>query len=183
VRVLRCRTVRRGRLRLAALLGAGLVLAACGDGGRKEARRLVERYNRVVAEAYRRGDVRLIDPVVGPEEGKKIAGLIGVRTDFGLTLDAQMLSLEITGVAKKKDEMRVWTKEAWSYRDLRIGTGEQVGEASRDSYEMLYVLRPREGDWRVDEIRFASEPQVGRKQPTWAIPGHETAGGATPETR
>lgn len=159
---------RRGAVRRApgiALLA--LALAGCGRAGLGEARQLVERYNKVVAEAYRRGDVKLIDPVVGPNDGRRITGLIGVRSDLGLTMDSELLSLEVTGVEKAKDVMRVQTREQWRYRDLRIGTGEQVGQVSTDNYEMAYCFIRTNQQWLVDEIIFTSTPQVGRKQGTW----------------
>ena len=149
------------------LLFCGMFLTSCRQSSEKEARTLVERYNRIVSEAYRRGDVRLIDPVVGPNEGKKLTGLIGVRLDLGITLDSQMLSLDVTGVTQGKNELRVSTRERWSYRDLKIGTGAQVGEASQDSYEMTYYFTNVNNAWLVDEIKFASPPQVGRKQTPW----------------
>ena len=149
------------------LLACPLLLTSCGPSPVVEARQLVERYNQVVSEAYRRGDVRLIDPVVGPNEGRKLTGLIGVRLDLGMTLDSQLLTLEILKVEKLKTEMQVRTRERWSYRDLKIGSGVQVGEASLDNYEMLYIFKQEGKAWLVDEIRFASPPQVGRKQPTW----------------
>jgi hypothetical protein len=155
----------------------GLVLAACGlmtfgvTGCQRvsmnDARTLVERYNAVVSEAYRRGDIRLIDAVVGPSEGKKLTGLIGARLDLGITLDSRLLSLDVTDVAESKHELRVRTKERWRYRDLRIGSGEQVGEASVDSYEMLYVFRQLDQAWVVDEIRFTAPPDVGRRTTPW----------------
>ena len=143
------------------------LLAGCGKSDFAEARKQVERYNAHVAEAYRRGDVRLIDPVVGDTEGKKITGLIGVRSDFGLTLDSTLLALDITGVERESDRMEVRTRERWSYRDLRIGSGEQVGEASTDEYAMVYFFVRTNQNWVVDELRFTSEPQIGRKTPTW----------------
>lgn len=149
------------------LLGAALLMPGCQRASFDEARELVERYNTIVSEAYRRGDVKLIDPVVGPREGKKLTGLIGVRLDLGITLDSELLSLEITGAEKEKDEMRVQTRERWRYRDRKIGTGEQVGEESVDSYEMLYVFKKIDKAWLVDEIKFTSPPQVGRKQGPW----------------
>ena len=148
------------------LLCLGLA-TGCRKSAMDQARQLVERYNQVVAEAYRRGDVRLIDPVVGPNEGKKLTGLIGVRLDLGLTLDSQLLALEVIRAEQSKDELRVTTKERWSYRDRKIGTGEQVGEASLDSYEMLYVFKKTGPAWLVDEIAFTSPPQVTRKQMSW----------------
>jgi len=163
-------TSRLLRARLAGwlfLLLCAPLLTSCKPSALDQARTLVERYNRVVSEAYRRGDVKLIDPVVGPREGKKLTGLIGVRLDFGLTLDSRLLSLEVTDVEETKTVMRVRTKERWRYRDLRIGTGEQVGEESLDSYEMLYMFTNVNRAWLVDEIRFTKPPWVGRRQTPW----------------
>ena len=145
-----------------------LALTSCQRVSDDKARELVERYNRVVSEAHRRSDVKLIDTVVGPNsrDGKNLTGLIGVRLDMGLTLDAHLLALEITGVERSKDDLRVRTKERWRYRDLKIGTGEQVGEESFDSYEMLYVFQKINKKWLLDETRFTSPPQVGRKTTT-----------------
>lgn len=141
---------------------------SCSSEGRDHAQRLVVRYNDIVSEAYRRADVKLLDPaVVGPSEGRKLTGLIGVRLDFGLTLDSELLDLDVTGVERAKDELRVRTNERWKYCDRRIGTGEQVGEASLDSYEMLYVFKRLNGSWVVDEIQFTSSPRIGRTQPAW----------------
>lgn len=149
------------------LAGLAAFTSGCGRASPADARKLVEQYNQVVSEAYRRGDVRLIDPVVGVNEGRKLTGLIGVRLDMGITLDSKLLSLDIAGVEQSGNEMRVRTKERWSYRDLKIGTGAQVGEASLDSYEMLYVFTNLNKTWLVDEIRFATPPQVGRKETPW----------------
>jgi hypothetical protein len=163
--------VRRLRARLAGwlfVLSGGILLTSCSQSSNDQARKLVERYNRVVSEAYRRGDVKLIGPVVGPREGKKLTGLIGVRLDFGLTLDSHLLALEVAGVERTNNVMRVRTKERWRYRDLRIGSGEQVGEESLDSYEMLYVFTNINKAWLVDEIRFAKPPWIGRSQAPWA---------------
>jgi len=133
-----------------------------------EARELVERYNKIVSEAYRRADIKHIDPVVGPDEGKKLTGLIGVRLDMGLTMDSKLLELEMVSVKQEDDYLRVRTKEKWYYRDLKIGTGEQVGEESYDSYEMVYSFTRDDDRWLVDRIKFAQPPVVGRKTPLWA---------------
>lgn len=141
-----------------------VMLTSCKQGSVDHARELVERYNRVVSEAYRRGDVKLIDAVVAPNssDGKNITGLIGVRLDMGLTLDAHLLSLEITSVEQSKGNIRVGTKERWQYRNFKIGTGEQVGEESVDSFEMIYVFKNLNKAWLVEEISFAAPPQIGR---------------------
>jgi hypothetical protein len=183
-RVVAC--ARPALARTACWLLLGVCVAFTGGCNRvspTQARQLVERYNQVVSEAYRRGDVRLIDPVVGPNEGKKLTGLIGVRLDMGITLDSKILSLDIAGVEQSRNELRVRTRERWSYRDLKIGTGEQVGEASRDAYEMLYVFTNLNRTWLVDEIKFASPPRVGRTNMPWVADHATLHGFGKPEVR
>jgi hypothetical protein len=168
-----CRAVPVPRVAMQPAVVAALLLllaaAGCRPSSTEEARRLVTRYNDVVSEAYRRGDVKLVDGVVGVEEGKRLTGLIGVRLDLGLTLDSHMLSLEVQGVERNRNELRVRTKERWKYCDRKIGTGAMFGEEGIDSYDMLYVFRKKDSDWLVEEIQFAAPPQVGRKPTTWAM--------------
>jgi hypothetical protein len=165
------------------LLGMSLFLTAgCNRVSQSQAKQLVERYNDVVSEAYRRGDVRLLDPVVGPNEGKKITGLIGVRLDFGMTLDSKLLSLDVTRVEQADNQLLVHTKERWRYRDLKIGTGEQVGDASLDSYEMTYCFTNVNKTWLVDEIKFATPPQVGRTNTPWIADSRVLHSMGTPPT-
>ena len=142
-------------------------LTGCGPSALAEARQLVQRYNETVSEAYRRGDARVAVPVVGANEGRKLVGLIGVRLDLGITLNSELLALEITGVEKTNKTMRVRTTERWRYRDLRIGSGAPVGEESVDSYEMLYVFEKTGKTWLADEIAFTAPPKVGRKRTPW----------------
>lgn len=146
------------------LLLCGTLLTACKQSALEDARTLVDRYNQVVSEAYRLGDVTQIGSVVGPREGKKLSALIGVRRDFGLALDSHLLSLEVTGVERSKDAMRVRTNERWRYRDIRTGTGEQVGAESLDTCEILYTFTNINRAWLVDEIHVTKSPRVGPSQ-------------------
>jgi len=152
-----------------------LLSLACGRVSEREARTLVERYNQVVSEAYRRCDLQLIDAVVAPDcvAGKNLTGLIGVRMDMGLILDAHLDELQILGVQRKKEVLEVRTRERWSYMDRRLGTGEQVGEASVDHYELLYLFKQLKGGWMVTETKFSSPPQVGRKATPWQMDAKE----------
>lgn len=156
-------------------VAAVLLVQWSGSGramSKEAAGRLVKQFNTVVSEAYRRCDVTLIDSVVGLNtvEGKRLTGLIGVRVDMGISLDAQMLELEIVSVEMESDVLSVKTKERWHYRDLRIGTGDQVGEDSTDQYEMLYLFNKEKDKWMVSETKFVVEPQVGRKAMPWEAP-------------
>lgn len=160
------------KLRHAAATAMALCLLAglcgCQNASDDEARNLIERYNAAVSEAYRRADFKLLDGVVGENEGRKITGLIGVRSDMGLTLDSRLLALDIVKVDRMGGEMLIQTREQWRYRDMKIGSARQIGPVSLDSYEMLYRLTRTNRVWLVDEIKFVSEPKVGRKTSLWA---------------
>lgn len=162
---------------LLAALGLG-----CGRVSETQARNLVVRYNEAVSEAYRKNDILLIDPVVGPNapDGRRLTGLIGVHADMGIALDAHLESLEVAGVEEGKGELRVHTREQWRYRDVQVATGAQVGEASVDRYEMLYLFRKQKGAWMVEETSFAAPPQVGRKEIPWTMDAKDAHSIATP---
>ena len=154
----------------------------CGRVSTREAKVLVTHYNEVVCEAYRKGDIRIIDSVVGlnTPDGQRLTGLIGVRMDMGLTLDAHLESLEVTGVEQIKEDLRIRTKERWRYRDLKTDTGVQVGEASVDHYDMQYHFRKLKGIWLLEETKFATPPQVGRKEVPWSMEARDAHGMGTP---
>jgi len=138
-----------------------LALAACRGGPSDEAAvGQVRAYNQKVIEAFRTGDARVVEPVTGPTDGRRITGLIGVKLDAGLTLDARLLELKPVGVERRSNEVVVVTEERWSYVHRRLGTGEEVGPYSNDHYFMRYHLRRQEGRWVVDEIAFAKPPEV-----------------------
>ncbi len=169
------------RLMLTALL---LMCLACGRVSEREARTLVERYNEVVCEAYRRCDLQLIDSVVAPDGlvGKNLTGLIGVRMDMGLILDARLEELSVTGVQRQKESLEIRTRERWSYLDRRLGTGQPVGEPSVDHYEMLYLFKQVKGVWMVTETQFTAPPQVGRKVTPWQMDAKEAHAMIAPAT-
>jgi hypothetical protein len=146
-----------------------LALAACSKGLPDEAAvKLVRLYNQRVIEAYRTGDSLLANKVAGPKEQTKLLGLIGSKLDMGITLDAEMTEFKALNVEHYKDKggpkVKVFTEERWYYRDRRIGTGEQVGQDSKDHYFMTYFLGKPEGTWVVEEIRFTGTPEVGRTE-------------------
>jgi hypothetical protein len=107
--------------------------------------------------------------VVSDRQGLKLTGLIGVKRDADLNLDAQLLELRLVKVERKGKEVLVETRERWHYRDLQIGTGKQMGDESTDAYHLRYHLAREKDRWVVDQIDFVDPPQVGRKAAPMAI--------------
>lgn len=143
---------------------AALAAIACRRGpGPEDAERAVRTYLARLVEAYRTADVSLVDPLVGEQQGLKLVGLIGVKQDAGVVLDAQLVDLQFTRAERAGDGWVVETKERWFYRDRKIGTGEQVGEESSDSYALRYRFVPKGGKLVLEDLEFLGEPVVGRK--------------------
>lgn len=150
-----------------AALSCLVVVAGAGGGCRglpdDRAQGLVRRYNEKLIEAYRLGDERIVEGLVGDQEARKILGLIGVKTDMGITLDASLTEFRVTGIERLgKDAVEVLTEERWHYRDRRIGSGETVGEESDDHYFLRYELRKDQKSWVVFKVSFERPPEVGR---------------------
>ncbi len=150
----------------AATLAVGLVgvwlWQASSTLSDQRAEDLVREYNRCVIEAYRLSDPTKVDAVTGTAEGKKIVGLVGAKSDMGLTLDAKLLELKVVRVERNPDAIQVDTVERWHYADRRIGDGTVQGAPSDDSYTMRYFLTKPGEHWLVDHVAFAADPVVGR---------------------
>jgi hypothetical protein len=151
-----------------------LAVLACGSCRRgpsdREAVEVVRRYLRGATEAYRTGDVRGLPAVAGPAEVKKVAAIVGVKGDMGVTMDAELVDLHVERVDASAAGADVLTRERWRWRDLRIGTGEQVGESSSDRYHLRYRLAPADQGWVVSGVDFLDPPEATRKEPARAPP-------------
>ena len=44
---------------------------------------------------------QLVEPFVGPQELRKLTGLIGVKVDQGITLDSELLRFEVLSVTRR----------------------------------------------------------------------------------
>lgn len=150
-------------MKVAGLLVAALLLTGCRDGGKEEAEQAVRTYLARVIDAYRTSDASLVDPLVGDQQGQKLLGLIGVKRDAGVVLDARLLEIEFTRMAREGDGWVVETRERWYYKDRKIGSGEQMGEDSTDAYAMRYRFARKGGKLILEDLAFAVPPQVGRK--------------------
>jgi hypothetical protein len=145
------------------VIGAVLALAACRDRkGEEEARQAVQTYLAKLVEAYRTSNPYLMEPLVGEQQSLKLLGLIGVKRDAGVALDARILELQFTRFERSGDGWTVETKERWYYADRKLGTQVQVGPDSTDSYEMRYVFLRKDGRLVLEDLQFASPPVVGR---------------------
>lgn len=147
----------------AAILCAVVALAGCSAFSDADAVQLVRDYNRRVVQAFRAGDASLVDAVTGPTDGKRLTGLIGVKLDQGITLDAELLALAPLRIDRAGREVVVHTEERWTYRNRRIGSGAQIGPESTDHYFVAYHLARLDGRWVVDHIDFDRPPEVGRR--------------------
>jgi len=152
-------------VRAGAIVSCAAALAcACASPSDREAMEAVRSYDDALMAAYRSGDASLVEPFAGPDEAKKLLGLVGAKLDMGITLDAELVQLEVLGVERRDGGASVRTREVWRYADRKVGTGAPVGEASEDHYEMSYRLGRSGKKWVVEEVSFASPPKVGRKQ-------------------
>jgi hypothetical protein len=146
------------------------------DETRQEGERAVRTYLDKVIEAYRVSDQGVVDPYVGEEHALRLLGLIGVKRDAGITLDAQVTELVIEASERRGEDLLVTTRERWHYRDRQIGTGQQVGEESTDAYHLRYRFRREGGRLKLMETEFLDPPQVGRAAPRLELEARQAHG-------
>src|SRR5690242_12038386 len=89
--------------------------AACSRLEEKEARGAVVQYLDKLQLAYRASDEMIVDPLVMEPHGRKLTGVIGVKTDLGVVLDSKLLEIEFEGISGDRDATIVETRERWHY--------------------------------------------------------------------
>jgi hypothetical protein len=152
-------------------LALALAAAACGAApSDREAAQTLRRYLGATADAYRTGDASGMSGVSGPAEAKKLAALVGAKGDMGLTMDAVLVDLHVERVEPAGEGILVDTREHWRWRDLRIGSGEQVGPTAFDRYHLRYHLARTDRRWIVSAVEFLEPPETDRKEPARAPP-------------
>lgn len=156
-----------------------MTLVGCRAAREEEARGAVTSYVDKLAQAYRASDEEIVDPLVTEALGRRLTGLIGAKRDAGVVLDSKLLEIAFERVAKDGDALFVETTERWRYRDVRIGSGAQVGDESTDEYAVRYRLVREDGKLRVDAIEFRAPPVVGRARAPLGIDAR-TAHGLPP---
>jgi hypothetical protein len=168
-------------LRIPTLLTiAALALTSgCHAADEREGQAAVQRYLDLLAKAYRASDAELVDPLLGDEQGLKVTGLIGVKRDMGLVLDATLLQIEFDKVTRDGAALVVETRERWKYLDRRIGTGQPAGPESTDAYRMRYRFERKEGKLLLADLSFIEAPEVGQAGPAYRLPV-EAAHGSPP---
>jgi hypothetical protein len=167
---------------LSRILAASALLAAgCQPLSDADAQKLVTMYLTRLVEAYRASDAEIAAPVVSDREALKLTGLVGVKRDANLNLDAELLEIAFGKISRKGKEVLVETRERWHYRDRQIGTGKQVGEESFDSYHLRYHLAREKDRWVVAELEFVDPPQVGRKSAPMTVDARVLHGLPPPE--
>jgi hypothetical protein len=151
----------------------------CNQETEKEGKAAVLRYVDQLARAYRASDAEIVDPLLDDAQGIKVTGLIGVKQDMGLVLDATLLEIKFDRIVRDGPALIVETREKWRYLDRRIGSGAQVGKESFDAYAMRYRFEKKKDKLLLVDLTFIEPPQVGRADPAYRL-DVQTAHGAPP---
>lgn len=143
----------------AALLACVLPLVAAGCGGpspeEQEADREVihaflEDYLPALAQAYRTGDVDVLDPYAAEKEQAAIAHRVNELAEQGEVLAPELVSVQVEDVTGWAEvNAYVTTVEVWNVRTYATGSENVVREELGQTNRVKYQLQRDAGRWRV----------------------------------
>lgn len=161
--------------RRAVLWVAVAASAAACSGDRREAERAVRDYNDAAVLAYRTRDFARLREVATEKEWGKVVVLVDLKTANGLVLESELLSLEVTRIARPSpDLLQVGTRERWRYHDRPLQPGRSPGPVFVADTALTYDFVRHGGTWKLDSARTVSneflEPEDLRARPVQVDP-------------
>lgn len=120
---------------------------------REAAKEAVERYNKILVQAYNRPNPDLMEKITTEEELKRVALYIMFNLTNNRVLKAHLDELKFDEVKiEKKRWAKVKTIENWSYKYLDFKTKKIVVPVKKARYKVTYTLEKRKGRWLVSSL-------------------------------
>ena len=140
---------------LACALAVGA--AGCGDpspeeqaADREAILAFLEDYLPALAQAYRTGDVDVLDPYAAEKEQASIAQRVDELGERGEVLAPELVSVQVEDVTSWAEvNAYVTTVEVWNIRTYATGSENVVREELGQTNRVKYQLQRDAGRWRV----------------------------------
>lgn len=141
------------------LFACALLLEASGCGGpspegqaadRESIEAFLEEYLPALAQAYRTGDVDVLDPYAAEKEQAAIARRVDDLGEHGEVLAPELVSVQVEDVTSWAEvNAYVTTVEVWNIRTYATGSENVVREELGQTNRVKYQLQRDAGRWRV----------------------------------
>lgn len=132
----------------------------------EEVKKTVGRYNILLTEAQKTGDLSGIALVVSKYELKKLDHFITGYIKQNKIMEAEIKATVFNEVKVKNKTAIVRTSEDWAFRWVDYKTRQEVMPLQDVHYEMIYYLFNENGKWMIDkteEVSDQSAAEVKRK--------------------
>jgi hypothetical protein len=141
------------------LLALAVFLGACNAKVASEAHEAdpvkgtVMRYNQLVSEGYRKGDMNLMQEVTNHEQAEKLYFHMAAMGEGKLRLDSTLKDIKFVSIEfPHPDQATVQTRETWDFTQVDIRTEKKFAQEKDFIYQMGYLLKKNNGRWMVDSV-------------------------------
>ncbi len=117
----------------------------------------VLRYNKMLIEAAKTGDVGPLKGILVQKESEKLYFWIASWHDSQVYMDGKIVNIHFNNITLSGNTAEVITSEDWIYEYRNLETGQSVQPASEIHYDMEYHLLKKDKTWIINEIKVKSE--------------------------
>jgi hypothetical protein len=155
----------------------GALLLPQPDLPREElVKKIIERYNFLLAEGYRNLNMNPLQEVTTAEQAEKAYTHMAAIGEGKARLISQMKRIDYLQLLFPGEEKAVVrTREIWDFAYTDIKTGRKSEEVKEFPYDVTYTLEKRAGRWLITDVVAGSERDAREntpKQPRAGAGGH-----------
>jgi hypothetical protein len=142
-------------------MGAGWVLfcllplSGCSRNTGEDAavKSVIERYNQLLIEGYRKQNMNPMQEVATAEQAQKLYHHMAALGEAQLRMESTLRKLQFASVTfPKPGEAKVETRETWDFTQVKIATGEKYYAEKDFIYEMGYQLQKEGNRWLITNV-------------------------------
>lgn len=131
------------------------------------ARKIVERYNQLLADGYRNLDMTPLQEVATEDLAKKAYYHMAALREGLSRMNSTLKKIEFVKIeSPAADKWNVQTREVWDFFYSDINSGERHKEVRDYVYYVNYTLENREGRWMITDI-VATGDEDPKKNSSW----------------
>ncbi|GFO53606.1 lipoprotein [Geomonas sp. Red276] len=126
----------------------------------------IVRYNQLLSEGYKKGDVTRLQEVADPDQAQKVYYHMAALGEGKTRMVSELKKITFVETdLSTPSKARVATREVWDFAFVDFQSGKMKNAVKDYLYQVRYQLENRDGNWIITAISATGEDR--KEVPSW----------------